>query len=46
MPDSGAIKNYYACFPHSATVVVTLTDGHLEIMRSEMLDGIAEAMGI
>jgi hypothetical protein len=20
MPDSGAIKNYYACFPHSATV--------------------------
>jgi len=25
MPDSGAIKNYYACFPQSATVVVTLT---------------------
>jgi len=27
MPDSGAIKNYYACFPYSATVVVTL-DGN------------------
>src|SRR5262249_40512038 len=39
MPDSGAIKNYYACFPHSATVVVTLTG--LTIRHRDLISPLA-----
>jgi hypothetical protein len=37
--DSGAIKNYYACLPHSATVVVTLTG--LTIRHRDLISPLA-----
>src|SRR5262249_43729924 len=39
MPDSGAIKNYYACFPHSATMVVTVTG--LTIRHRDLISPLA-----